>query len=73
MDIDQNGLRYAAARVFLERRVERRERIVKGPLHEDLTEGLRDKHLSPARVFKKARAPPRRVLGKVEGAQHTRL
>ena len=69
MDVDEGGLHRAAAGVFPERRIERRERVVEGAFHEDLAEGLRHQHLPPLRRPEDARACARRVLGEVERAQ----
>jgi hypothetical protein len=73
MDVDEDRLRHAAARIFLQRRIEGRERIVEGPFHEDLAQRLRDEDLAPARVLEEPRPLPRRVLGEVERAQDARL
>jgi hypothetical protein len=73
MDVDEDRLGHAAARIFLQRRIERRERIVEGAFHEDLAQRLGDEDLAPAPILEEARPLPRRVLGEVERAQDARL
>ena len=73
MDVDQRGLHIAAAGKFPEHRVEGGKGIVEGALHEDLPQGLRHQHLTPAARLIDARARTRRILGEIERAQDARL
>jgi hypothetical protein len=56
-----------------EHRLDGRERVVEGALHEDLAQHLRHEHLAPAGGGEDAGARPGRGLGVVERAQHARL
>ena len=73
MDVDDRGLRQPAQRMRLQRRLHRRERIIEGPLHEDLAQRLHHQHLAPVRRRIQPRPAPRGRLGKVQRADQTRL
>ena len=63
----------AAERRRLQRRVDRRERVVERPLHEHLPEHLRHEDPPPAGRVEEPRAAPRRRPGEVQRPQDPRL
>ena len=65
VDIHNDRLRLPAQGMLFQQLIHQTKRILKGALHEHLTQHLTDQHLAPARVRKQARSPARCAFGKV--------
>ena len=73
MEVDDRGLCQPAQRMRLQRRLHRRERIIKGTFHEDLAQRLHHQHLAPAGRRIQPRPAPRGRPGKVQRPDQARL
>ncbi len=73
MEIDDRRLHHAPQGLRLQHRLQRAERVVEGPFHEHLAQGLRDQHAAALRGLEHPRAPAGRHLGKVQRPQDARL